>query len=83
MGDSLATDFARAEDTGTFAVEDALVDQVGDPISGLERGVELDEGIRPQEALVEALPYLVFDAGIFDTDETSYVRPVVFDETVA
>lgn len=46
-GDTLATVFAGAEDSAAFVVENALVDQVDDPITCLERGIELDEGIRP------------------------------------
>jgi hypothetical protein len=79
-GDAVVpTVFARAEDAGAFFVEDALIDQVIDPIACLEGGVELYQGIGPQETLVEALPYLLFDASVFDLDETSYVRAVVFD----
>ena len=46
-GDALATVFAGAENSAAFVVENALVDQVDDPITCLERGIELDEGIRP------------------------------------
>ena len=79
-GDAVVpTVFARAEDAVAFFVEDALIDQVIDPIACLEGGVELYQGIGPQETLVEAFLYLLFDARIFYPDETSYVRPIVFD----
>ena len=66
--------FTCAEDAGTFVVQDSLIDQVVDPITGLERGVELYEGVGPEQTLIEALSYLFFDAGILYPDETSYVN---------
>jgi hypothetical protein len=38
-GDAVATIFTGAEDAVAFFVEDALVDQVDDPITCLERGL--------------------------------------------
>jgi hypothetical protein len=77
--DAVTTVLAHAEDGVAFFVEDALIDQVVDPIACLEGRVELYQGIRPQETFVEALPYPFFDASNFDPDESSYVRSVVFD----
>jgi hypothetical protein len=73
--------FARAEDACTFAVEYALFDQIVDPIACLEGGVELYEGVGPEQAVVEASPDL--DAGVLYPDEAAYVRSVISDEAVA
>jgi len=75
--------FTCAEDAGTFVVQDSLIDQVVDPITGLERGVELYEGVGPEQAVVEASPDLVLDAGVLYPDEAAYVRSVISDEAVA
>jgi hypothetical protein len=83
-GDSwVVTIFASPEYAGAFVVEDTFSDQIVDPFPRLEGRVELYEGVWPQEAVFDALSDLFFDAGVFDPDETSCARPVVFDESVA
>jgi len=74
---------ASAEDARAFAVEYALFDQIVDPIARLEGRVELYEGVGPEQAVVEASPDLVLDAGVLYPDEAAYVRSVISDEAVA
>jgi hypothetical protein len=75
--------FASAEDARAFAVDYALFDQLVDPITRLEGGVELYKGIGPEQAVVEASPDLVLDAGVLYPNEAAYVRSVISDEAVA
>jgi len=75
--------FASAEDAFAFAVENAFIDQLVDPVAGFEGGVELDERIGPEQAVVDTPPYFILDASILYPDEAAYLRSVITDEAVA
>ena len=63
-------------------MKNALLDQIIDPITGFERGVQLNEGIRPQLTGLEAFLNVLPNAGILTLDETVDVGAVFFDQVV-
>ncbi|MDQ3301764.1 MAG: hypothetical protein M3518_00210 [Actinomycetota bacterium] len=82
-GAEVAGVLARLEDLGAFLVEDAVAYKVVDPVACLEGGVELDKGIGPEQAIVDAPPDLAFDTRVLNSYEAAHVGAVIPDEAVA
>ncbi len=72
-----------AEDAAALGVQDAPRDQVVDGRARLEGGVELDEGLGPEDAGLELAVDVVAQAGVADLDEAAGVGGVVLNQVVA
>ena len=59
------------------------IDQIVDAISRIKAGVQLQQRVRPQQALLQLLADVIANAFVLDMDETLHVRRVVVDEIVA
>jgi hypothetical protein len=71
------------EDLATLRVQHVRINQVVDVAAGLERGVQLNQWLRPQEALGQLLVYEVSNALIADRYEAGRVLGVVLDQVSA
>ena len=72
-----------AEDAVALGVKDALGDEVRHRLAGLERRVELDQGLRPERATVQDLVDVRAHPRVPDRDEAAHVVGVVRDQLVA
>ena len=60
---------ADAEDPAAFGVQEPLTDEVVDLTAGLERGVQLERRVGPQQALVEIMLDVLPDPLVLDRQE--------------
>ena len=72
-----------AEDLPAAGVEDALVDQLVDRAAGLERRVELDQRLGPEQTRVEFRLHLGVDHRVADLDEAADVGGVGGEQFLA
>lgn len=72
-----------AEDLGAALMYESRVDKFFDGPAGLERGIQLDNRIRPEKSLFELMVDVLGDALVTDDDEATRVVGVVVDETFA
>src|SRR5690606_38700604 len=72
-----------AEDVDALGVEFAVPDQLLQRLAGLERGVELDQRVGPEEASFHLLPHEAVDPLVMDGQEATDVVAVVGDDVVA
>ncbi len=70
------------EDLRTPRVQHAALDEFVDPASRLEGGIQLDEGLGPEQPFVEEPVDVLADAPVPDRDEAADVGRVVGDEVV-
>ena len=68
---------------GAVGMEDAPIDEFGDGGSGFVGGIELEEGVGPEFALVELFGDEGFNAGVADAEEALNVGAVVLDDFIA
>jgi hypothetical protein len=72
-----------AEDLAAPLVQDPLVGQLVDPAAGLERGVELEQRLGPEQLGVEFLLDPAADRRVADLDEAADVGGVGGDQALA
>ena len=63
-------------------MQEPLTDEVVDLTAGLERGVQLERRVGPQQALVEITLDVLPDPLVLDRQERLGVVPVVIDQLV-
>ena len=73
---------ADAEDPAALGVQEPLTDEVVDLTARLERGIQLERRIGPQQALVEIMLDVLPDPLVLDREERLGVVPVVLDQLV-
>ena len=61
----------------------ALSNQLIDPGAWLEVGVQLQQGFRPQQAVLQFVIYMVTNSFVLDIDEASYVVGVVCNQSIS
>jgi len=79
----VARAFTHTEHAGAFLEEDVLLDQFVNALTRLEGGVQLDQGIGPEEALIEALPTLLLDVCVLYANAAADIRPVIINQALA
>ena len=77
------SDFAGPKDPPALVVQDPVVDQLIDEAAGLERRVELERRVRPQQALVKLGLHMLGDPRIADREEALGVATVVANKMIA
>jgi hypothetical protein len=75
--------FSRTEHAGAFLEEDVLLDQLVNALARLEGGVQMDQGIGPEEALIEPLPALLLDVCVLYANAAADIRPVIVNQAIA
>jgi hypothetical protein len=68
------------EDRAALRVQGPVVDQLVDPRSWLERRIQLNDRLRPQQTVAELLLNVLPDAATADGEETVGVGGVLVDE---
>lgn len=74
---------AETKDAAAFLVKHASRDKVINPATGLERGVQLEERIGPEEARFEFIGDFGRDPRVLDADIALDVLAIVFNQAMA
>src|SRR4051794_38181779 len=74
---------APPEDPAALLVQQPALDELVDEAAGLEAGIELDQGLRPQRPGGQLRLAAVLDPGVADLEKRPRVVLVVADQLVA
>ena len=69
---------AVAESASEFAMESVLRYQLIDPCTRFKGGIELDERVRPKQAICQTLLHISLKTIISDADETADIGRIIF-----